>query len=408
LLSRDWDRFSVALSSLYRQDPYLGHGNLDRDRDETVQQLPALDAYLHRGRIFPSLPLEVDVTAQFAYMYRRYGTRGARYEVVPRLTLPINTRYGSIIASGGLYQTFYDTDRKSRMVDDRNSSYSRQNGENRTLPEFTVAGMTEFAKVYWRAPEPLTLTPENVGASHWLGLRHSVQPRVEYRFRSNEEQDDNPHYTSDDRMGPESQVVYSLTNVLTAKTEEVALKKDDKGEMVPELKTSYHDVARLRLEQAYNIREANRDHDREEYERRPFGDIFADLTLSPNPYFAMTTRNNWSPYLHEFTRHQSGVSATWPEVVGVYVGYDLRKALDEYTRKRDYDVRYLRLDFTTAQVGPLSLKVSLKHDYKTLDNRETDIDLIYTHQCFKFIGRVSVDPQEENYQILVMLTGLGD
>ena len=54
------------------------------------------------------------------------------------------------------------------------------------------------------------------------------------------------------------------------------------------------------------------------------------------------------------------------------------------------------------------MAVSFKHDFKDLSNEETDIDLIYNHQCFKIIGRVSVDPQEENYQLMVQLTGLGD
>ena len=99
LLTRDWERGSVALSSFYTQDPSLGHGNSPLSSDETVQRLPQFDAFLHKGRIFPALPLELEANAQAAYMYRRSGTRGARYEVVPRLTLPVSTQYGSIIAS---------------------------------------------------------------------------------------------------------------------------------------------------------------------------------------------------------------------------------------------------------------------------------------------------------------------
>lgn len=408
LLNRDWERGSIALSAIYKQNQYLGNGNLARRFDETVQQLPSLDAYLHKGRIFSNFPLEVDATAQVAYYYRRHGTRGGRYEVVPRLTMPINTRYGSIIASGSLHQTFYDTERKSRMEDQPYSNYARQKGDNRTLPEFNVAGFTEFAKVYNLEPAPMKLSKENTGKISWLGLRHSIQPRLEYRFRANEYQEDNPHYISDDRLIATSEIVYSLTNVFTVKKEKIVLVKDEKGETVPTLSTYYHDVVRLRVEQAYDYREADRIKERDVYDRRPFGDIFADLIVSPMENISVSTRNNWSPYKGELTRHQSGVTYNTGTFGSFYVGYDMRKSLDEYKRKRDEDVKYVRFDYNSPQVGPFTLSLSLKHDYKNLDNKETDIDLVYNHQCFKIIGRVSVDPQEEHYQLMVMLTGLGD
>lgn len=408
LLNRDWERASISLSSLYKQNQYLGNGNLDRELDETVQQLPTIDAFLHKGRILPNFPLEIDATAQAGYYYRRHGTRGARYEVVPRLTLPFNTRYGSIIASGGLYQTFYETERSSRMADSSRSDYSKQTGENRTLPEFNVAGFTEFARVYPMSSSPLKLSSESVGENRWLGLRHSVQPRLEYRFRSNEEQEDNPHYISDDRLSATSEITYSITNVFTVKKEKVTVAKADDGQMVPSLTTYYHDLVRFRLQQAYDVREADRSDDRDEYERRPFGDIFADIVISPTENVSLTTRNDWSPYLKDFTRHQSGIGVSSQTFGYAYVGYDIRKALDEYKRERDDKVRYLRFDYISPQVGPFSLALSLKHDYKNLDNKEADVDLIYNHQCFKLIGRMSVDPQEENYQVMVMLTGLGD
>ena len=417
LLSRDWDRVSIAFSALYSQDQTLGNGNRARRLDDTVQHLPQFDAFLHKGRIVPWLPLEVDATAQAAYMYRRTGTKGARYEVVPRLTLPVNTRYGSIIASGSVYQTFYDSENASYQMDDGRVVHSadgravdgvRQNGSSRTVPEFNIAAFTELARVYDLSSPPLTLDKESVGTSRWTALRHSIQPRLEFRQREYDSQDRNPRYSSDDRLSAQSELVYSLTNVITRKRERVVMEKDENGEMVPALKTSYQDMVRLRLEQAFNRREAVRDDDRDIYPRRPFGDLFADLEVWLTDSISLRTRNDWSPYENEFTRHQSGVNFNFPEYGTAYVGYDLRNAIDEYTRYRADDVRYLRLGFQTAQYGAWSLSASTTHDYRNLDNKETDIDLIYNHQCFKIIGRMSVEPQEETYQIYFMLTGLGD
>lgn len=408
LLTRDWDRASVALSSTYTQNPVLGHGNTPLSEDTTVQSLPQVDAYLYKGRIVPSLPLEVEATAQAAYMYRRSGTKGARYEVFPKISLPYNTRYGSIIATAGLRQTLYDTDVVSNTSLTGSTNGPTQTGDSRTLPEFSVAGFTEFAKVYALDSPALALSKENSGKTRWAALRHSIQPRLEFAHRVNEDQDDNPYYINEDRIDPRTELVYSITNVLTVKREQVVLKKNEEGETIPTLTTNYHDILRLRLRNSYDIREANRNNDLKTYERRPFGDIFADLVVSPNPFLSFSTRNDWSPYEEDFIRHQSGVRLNIPEYGSIYAGYDRRRKINEFTRKSTDDIDYLRLGFDTAMFGPFTLSGYFYFDYKDMENRETDLRLTYNHQCFQVIGSVSVEPQEETYQLMILLTGLGD
>ncbi|MDR2488221.1 MAG: LPS assembly protein LptD [Desulfovibrio sp.] len=407
LLSRDWDRFCLALSSYYTQNPALGHGNRPFSEDDNVQRMPQADAFLHKGRLLPALPLEVEAGAQAVYLHRRNGTRGARYEVIPRLTLPVSTPYGSLIAGAGVVQTLYETEYPSRP-DASGSSSVRQTGVSRTLPEVSLAGATEFARVFPLEAAPLSLSDKGVGESRWTAFRHSVQPRLEYRYRLNEDQEDNPYYDDQDRLEAKSELVYSLTNVLTGKKESVVLNKDENGAMTPALKTSYADLLRLRVEQAYDMREASRVRDRDSYSRHAFGDIFSDLTVYATDAVSFSTRNNWSPYLRELTRHQSGASLHLPEYGSVYVGYDLRKALDEYTRKREDDIKYLRFDIQTAALGPWRLGASLKNDFKNLKNKETDLRLSYNHQCFSITGRILKEPREETYQLFITLSGLGD
>ncbi len=409
MLSRDWERVSLAFSSLYLQDATLGNGNRSHALDETVQRLPQFDAFLHKGRIMPEFPLEIDASMQAVYMYRKSGTRGARYEAVPTLTLPVNSRYGSIIASVSLTQTLYDTELAGRSRDENsNTNVPRQYSESRSIPEFSVAGFTEFSKVFTLGSEPLKKTKENLGQSRWTGLRHSVQPRLEFRRRASEDQERNPYYHSEDRLMPRTELVYSITNVLTAKRESVVMVKDqESGEMTPGTVSGYRDVLSLRLEQAYDYREATRSNDKDTYPRRPFGDVYSDLTAYLTDYISVSTRNNWSPYEGEFTSHQSAVTLSDPAYGSVSVGYDVRQPIDEYTRQRNSRLHYLRLGLTTASVGPWSLSSTYLQDYENFKNRETHINLIYNHQCFQLIGRVSVEPQEESYQLYIVLTGLG-
>ena len=411
LFTRDWERFSANLSSIYTQNQYLGNGNRLHRSDENVQRLPQFDAFLHKGRIFPSFPLEADASLQAAYMYRRNGTRGARYMAVPRLTLPLSSRYGSIIASGGVSQTLYNTENPSHNINfaslDERTKGPRQEEESRTVPFFDIAAATELARVYDFAKAPLPLTNSTVGNSQWLGMRHSVQPRLEYVYRPHVNQRDNPYYDDEDRLTPKTELVYSITNVLTRKQESVVLVKNDKGEMVPTPKITYTDLARLRLEQAYDHREASRTDHRDKYDRRPFGDVIADLEVQLTPALALNTRNNWSPYTNDFTRHQSTLHLSDPDLGSFYLGYDYRAKIDEYTRYRNDSLSFIRVGGGTS-IGPFSATANFYYDYKNSDNHEIDMSLSYNHQCFTLIGSTLIDPREESYQLSIVLTGLGE
>ncbi|MDL2267926.1 LPS assembly protein LptD [Desulfovibrio sp. OttesenSCG-928-G15] len=408
LLSRDWERLTIGLSANYWQDQTLGHGNKPHSEDTTVQQLPQIDAFLHKGKILPDFPLEFQAAGQAVYMHRRTGTRGGRYEFIPKATLPINTRYGSIIANVGVVQTLYDTEKRSRTKKDGDEKSGLQWGDSRAVAMGDIAAFTEFARVFTFDAPQLHISQETVGENRWTALRHSMQPRVEMRYRANEDQGRLPWYSEEDRILPRTELVYSLTNVLSIKEDKIVMAKDPKtGEMVPERVSDYRELASLRLEHSYDYRESTRDLERDTYPRRPSGDVYAELTTQVWENVSFTTRNSWSPYMGTFTRHQSGINLAVPAYGDFYFGYDKRKKVEEYDREQRR-VNYLSVGFKTAQVGAWSLGVAHKYDYKNHDNYETDLDLIYNHQCFKLIGRVNIEPQEENYQLLVQITGLGD
>jgi LPS-assembly protein len=404
LLTRDWERVSLALSSEYTQNVRLGNGNAPRDADTTLQRLPQLDAFLYKGRLLPSLPLEVEGGFQAAHMYRRSGTRGGRYMATPRLTLPFSSRYGSLIANAGLVQTLYDTENPSRSG---SANTPKEDGDSATVPDFAIAASTEFSRVFDLGGTPLRPTNGTVGDSRWMALRHNIQPRLEYRKRPWVDQEDNPYYDSEDRLTPHTELVYSLTNVVTVKGQRVVMRKNGDGELEPGLAEFYRDVLRLRLEQAYDFREASRSEDQTRYERRPFGDIFTDLAFYPTSYLRLSTRDEWSPYMKKLTRHQSYLSLLLSEYGTFYLGYDHRAALDEYKRRRDRPLRYLTVG-GAGSLGPLSLDFSYRKDLEDQENTETNLRLFYTYQCFQFILSALMEPEERSYHFSVVLTGLGD
>lgn len=404
VLTHEWERVGINLSTFYEQNPRYGHGNRPRSQDATVQSLPQFDAFLYQGRIFPSFPLEVDASFQAAYKYRKEGTKGTRYGITPRLTMPLSSKYGSIIASGGFDQRVYNTSEKgySYLNQNREGHGPRQTRQDSMVPFFNIAAQTDFARVYDLGS---SLTDEK-GDSQWTALRHSIQPKVEYRYRPSEDQERTPYYDAEDRIEAQTDLVYSITNVLTRKRERTVLEKDESGEMVATSKTDYIDLLRLRIEQSYNHREATRNHQRDEYGRRPFGDIIADLEIGITPYLSLNTRNNWSPYLNELTRHQSGVRFSYPKYGYFYVGYDHRPKLDEYLRQRKSDVKYLKTAAYVDLWGPFTLEGNFNYDIVDAKNHETNVRLSYNHQCFSLVGGVFVDPREETYSLNIILMGL--
>lgn len=408
LLTRDWDRFSIAFSAWYSQDTTLGHGNTPHTDDSTVQRLPQVDAFMHKGRIIEELPLEMEASLQAGYMYRREGTRGARYEVAPKVTLPVTGRYGSIIASAGVRETYYDTERSSYTNSKVPKTGDKEYSDNRTVPEFSVAAFTELAKVYEYDSAPLPLTTSSVGQTKVTHLRHSIQPRVEYNHRSDEDQSRIPFYSDEDRLLPRRELTYSLTNVISRKKDTVIMVKDENGEEHPEMQTTFDDMVRFRVEQSYDFKEETRQEDRRTFERRPFSDIFTDLEVWLTDRLTFRNRNSWSPYMNKFTRSQTGLEFSWPDVGSLFASYDYRSEFREYARWRDEKIRYLRLDGRLEAFDPILMQASFRYDTNDTSNKEAEFNLIYNHQCFQIIGRLVLSPEEDNYQIMVVLFGLGD
>lgn len=404
MVYREWDRATVALSARYEQDPSLGHGNKNYSADTTVQRLPQLDVFLHKGRAFEEMPLEIEAEAQTVYFHRRNGTQGGRTEIAPRVTLPMNSRYGSVIASMGWRQTMYNTERAKGL-----DGEPAPTGDYRSLPDYNVAAFTEVGRVWDLEDGALDPATEEVGTRHWKSVYHRVQPRIEYRNIANVDQDRNPYYDDSDRIGPRSELVYSVTNILTRKRGTVVPARDpDSEEEYQKVAYDYLDVIRWRLESGYDLREMDRNDDLEDYPRRPFMDMISDLRFGVFDWLGLYTRSYWSPYLGDFTRHDQGVTFTSQRWGYISTGYSYRPKLDEYNRKRTTTRNLATLTAAVNMWGPWSAAGHMYYDFVRQEGYERAFDLIYSNPCYKFILRYSYDVYDEGIEFLVELPGLTD
>lgn len=420
---RDWDRFTLSAGMRYEQNPYLDNGNTPRSKDTIAQKLPDINMYLHKGRIWENMPVEAEGEAQAVYFYRREGSKGTRYDLNPKLSVPLRNEYGSLVPEVALRGSLYQTGDEGRIVGDTGNSTDN----SRFMPEFSLAGFTELARNYSFDSAPLTLSEKNVGDRRWSGMRHTIQPRVEYSKRWDVDQDDLPYFDTIDRLPPQDQIVYSLTNLLTVRRESVGMDKNSK----PVVRDDYIDFLRFKLETGYDFDEARRNWRTDAYKRRPFMDILADITVAPGSWFSINSRTWWSPYNAEFTRMDNNIKVWEPAIGSLAVGLDSRRQPDEYKRwsssvlYRDLsllhrglitedDIRINRYrkpvdllytDMQLSYFAPFTFSWQQWYDLRGNESQETHLSVIYTHQCYQLEAYFWKDTHDESYGLSLSLPG---
>lgn len=422
LISNDWDRIGVVASLRYEQDPSLGHGNRPRSQDQLVQQLPQLDAFLYKGRIMESLPLEIEAQFETGYMYRAEGTTGWRSELYPEVTLPLDLRFGSLIGTIGLRQTYYNTERKDRTsplaLYNPNPTNPRQTGESRTMADLDIQGYTEASRI-WQLGDEAPLTADNVGKTTWTAIRHEVQPRVRYSRIPKVDQEKNPFYITNDRILPSNELTYSITNIITRKGSVItATGEKDKEEY--QRSNLYQDILRWRLESGYDFQEEARTNYTERYERRPFMDIFSELDLYPFSWLTYNSKTYLSAYDGTLTRADHNLYFTYAPWLTWGAGVSYREKYYDYRRKFQYDdwddvqlnssLRLLHNNLILNVTPEWSISID---DYRNMREGgsmgrayDQTIELAYKAQCYRIIGRYSYDGYDRSYTMMVELPGI--
>lgn len=402
MLFREWERASLYLSGAYTQQPYYGNGNLSNKHDYTVQRLPEVDAYLHRFRLFEDIPLELDASGQYAYMYRRTGTTGSRFDFRPRLTLPLVSDYGSVVFSGELFSTFYASDSKNFSSAAYERTGMREDGTHRFLPSYSVVASTELSRAF----EFASVDAPAAGESTWTGLKHNIVPRLAFYRTPERDQRENPHYDAYDRIDEREALVYSLENTLTRRRESTVARKAADGSDELYTSTDYLDVLRFRLSQSYDLVEADRKKELDTYKRRPFGDIIAEMNVALDSRLSVNAKAAWSPYEGRFTTQDYGVTLYAPSIGGrFYGGVNRRDRIHEYYRERNNTLTVVKVNGDINLMGPFSLYFF--YDWSVSGNAEETkgLYLTYNHQCFTLGLTATQDEKDTSFGFRFTLQG---
>jgi LPS-assembly protein len=403
LLSRNWA--NVGFQGLLEYTQNLEYGsnnnlsNHDRDDDPTLQRLPELDLHLYQTQLL-NTPLTIEGSSQLASFWREYGTTGTRLDLHPVIGLPLHFEFGSVIPKGGIRSTTWFVEKyegEDPEVDADTSTPSR------FLPDFSTSAYTEFSRIFTLTEE--SDVPADDDSFTILKLKHAVQPRLEYTYIPFSDQDKYPYFDEIDRIEAKNELKYSLTNIFTCKTGKVQPSPDEQGKTG--LKIDFFDLARLRFEQLYDIREETRNNDTDKYPNRPFSDILADLTTRVTPWLFLTNKTWYSPYEGHVTEHEHALSVHYGEDIFASFSMDFLEEIDEYLRQEQERERIASFGGGFGINKEWSTAFLYRVDWESGTDLEKRLTLRYDHQCFSAETSWSQTDDDTRFEFRVILAQLG-
>lgn len=401
LVSRNWSKVGLYSQLEYTQNLNYMNDNLPASTNPTIQRLPQVDLDFFQSRLL-STPLQWQAENQMTYFWREFGTTGVRTDFHPQLSLPLTNAYGSIIPRLGWRQTLYTLDRveNSPNVEDR--------FHTRGLLDAQITAYTSMQRVF-----DLPFQPgaghglKSPGDSRWTGIKHTLQPELEWNYIPDQDQDDLPDFDTMDRIEPENELTYSLQSVLTRrKVTKANSGRSDENES--DLHTTYRDFCLFDLEQSYDFREATRNDDRDAYPRRPFSDIRAKLQLNLTSWLSLYSNTWFSPYETTFTEHEHTLEMRPQKGTSLFFGLDYRKELDEDIWRRDQRaLNVVRVGGTHKLSPSWRIGVDIQQDIEDSEIIHQRLNVGYRHQCWGMDVEFERTEYENKVTVMLNLLQLG-
>ena len=403
-MNRNWANIGFQSRLEYNQNlRYFNdnHLTLEPEDDDTLQRLPELNLNFYRQHLLDS-PLEWEATNELTYFWRRSGTTGSRIDLHPRINWRLESRYGTLNPQVGWRQTLYYIDRFEE------STHNRDEIQERGILDVRITGFSELYRIFnMKSPSSLIPSAETVGQSQWSKIKHSLRPEIEYHYIPQEDQSDLPSFDALDRIDPENELTYSLTNVFTVRTDEVVSRPGDNGTEFG-TQSKYLDVLRLKLEQSYDLNEADRNEDLDRYPRRPFSDIRLEATFRPCSWLRLEDRTWFSPYVGGITEHEHMLRIDVEGWFSAHFGYDYQRELDEDIRRKNQEA--LSVLRTGGQVGlgdHWKLHFDYERDLEASESITQRLGLTYSHQCWGISLDMQKEQDETRFTVMISLHQLG-
>ncbi len=372
LLSRTSGNIEGFLKVVYNENLAYLNGNKDPSQNPTTQTLPEIGLNLSKTAL-PWWNLEIQAENRADYFWRRYGDRGTRIDLYPKVSRTFNSAYATIIPYISFRETMYMLDTKETKSLDR--------FENRNLWETGFSASTELFRIYHFSKN--------------LAMRHTLIPEIDYVYRPYSDPRNLPVFDSIDTISRANKITYSLTNLFTVR----------KGEQDP----MYFDLLRLKLEQSYDIEEVGRTKDLDKYPRRPFTDIRMDWDLTYPSFLSLDGTLWFSPYIKDIVETETSAKITPIKAISLFGGYDWQRKLEHDIHRKNQkklSVVNYGLQFMPSSQWSLSYK-----EQKDLVEKETirrEVEMRYNHQCWSLDVLYTHTTDEDRIEFSIVLGSLGE
>jgi LPS-assembly protein len=400
MLSRSWENIGLQSRLEYNQDPSFQSKDKDSSEDDTLQRLPEINLDIYRSYLGQS-PLQLEAANQATYFWRRADeVQGLRLDMHPRLLLPLRSGFGSILPSMGWRQTLYYLQDAPEDMDSQ---------QERGIWDLNIEATSELVRIFDLDPSGnMQKVASSQGNSAWTRIRHSLRPELEYSFIPDQEEEQKqnlPHFDSQDRIQAENKITYALDNIFTRRKDAIRAKSDAAGF---DLNQDYLDFLELELEQSYDLNEADREKNLEQYPKRPFTDIKARLLFRPFPWIHLRNTTWVSPYTGEINEHEHMLRLKAWDLAEAYFGLDYNQELDEDIHRKNQDALRILRTGGRLNLGSWSLFYDLEQDLYESELIEQRIGLSYDHQCWD-VQLVYEKTQDENrVEVMFSLYKLGE
>jgi LPS-assembly protein len=375
-LNKTWTNYSLNLSARWYDNVILRRQG---DTDTTIQQLPLIQ-FTTLKQLIPKTPLYWKLNSEYAYFYRKDGTKIHRADIYPRIYLPYQFKnYFTFEPSVGLRRTAW------RLDEDENFPAEKgpEGEQTRKLYDIKLDLFSKLFKIY----------PGKEKTAN--GFKHTITPRIIYEYVDIQDKDEQPESDPSARIEKKNLITCSITNTLT----QYPLFANNNDSLKPSEKDIEPLFCRFKLEQSYDISESQEndpDGWRNQKEKQHVLPLYGELELR-TAFLSIQADAEWSFYDSEFHSRNIGISIEDRRGDRLFTEY-------RYTRDMNESL------YADVRVK-LSSTLSAYADYERNLDEETEIKstlgMIYNAQCWSLDFSHTKESDDRRYALMISLYGLG-
>jgi len=359
----------VAKSWTHESLMLWGNCTKDLRQHDHLYRLPEVN-FLSYRQPWESLPLYFHLNSSGAYFERFQGTDLGRFDLYPRLTLPLSLGgFGTFTPLAAFRETFYTRDEEHR-------SFSR-----------------EVYQLQARLDSRIFRTFQ-VGGETIEKFQHVIEPMIAYEYIPKVDQTDLEQNDGLDFISAQNGFTYSLTNRILTKVKEA-------GE------THLQEFLILRFSQSYNLQGSHQAYPFPElgvaynelrsdlgirHSERCFSDINGHLVLTPAKIWSFAMDANYDPGGNHMDTIDPSVRLEFPHNTSWAVGY--------------HDSPELKVQAIDGKIGTkfrdiVALSYLIRYDFERDAFRENNIQITYFGPCWSlnlgFIRRLYTNHYQNSF-----------